>query len=119
VITEAAVRRALDTVVDPCSVTAGAPAGLDSMGLLRTVTVAEVATGSRVVVRIALTDPTCLMGSPFVASSRDVLLALDGVTEVDVQLDDGHVWTEHDLSAGYRDRLARVRAARASAQSQS
>jgi metal-sulfur cluster biosynthetic enzyme len=109
-ISEGDVRRALDAVLDPCSAVAGAPAGLDSMGLLRRVEVREGPTGAHVEVRIGLTDPTCLMGAPFLASARDVLAGMDGVASFDVELDDGEIWTERDLSPAYRERLERVRA---------
>lgn len=110
-IGESDVRRALEAVVDPCSAAAGAPAGLDSMGLLRRVEVTEAPDGGvRVSVSIALTDPTCLMGAPFLASARDVLGAIDGVSEVQVELDDEAVWMERDMSHAYRERLEQVRA---------
>ncbi|HEY3018538.1 MAG TPA: iron-sulfur cluster assembly protein, partial [Solirubrobacteraceae bacterium] len=109
---EADVRRALDAIVDPCSAAAGAPAGLDEMGLVQQVDVRPTSTGAHVSVVIRLTAPTCLMGIPFLTSARQRLSELPGVSEVDVSLASGMHWTEADLPARYRERLDRVRAQR-------
>jgi metal-sulfur cluster biosynthetic enzyme len=106
---EAAVRAALNEIIDPCSRAAGEPAGLVDMGLVRRVEVQ----GARVEVTLALTEPTCLMGFPFVRSARERLSALPGVEQVDVSLDPSFEWTPADLSPAYAARLARRRASRA------
>jgi len=42
---EGVIRAALNEIVDPCSVVAGAPAGLDEMGLVRRLCVQGVSGG--------------------------------------------------------------------------
>jgi metal-sulfur cluster biosynthetic enzyme len=110
--TEAQVRAALDTIVDPCSSAAGAPAGLDEMGLVQDVDVRRGPAGARVSVVLRLTAPSCLMGIPFLTSARQRLSELAGVTEVEVSLASGINWTPADLPRRYAERLERVRARR-------
>jgi metal-sulfur cluster biosynthetic enzyme len=107
-IAEADVRAALNEIVDPCSRAAGAPAGLADMGLVRRIDVHDG--GSRVEVVLALTEPTCLMGFPFMRSARDRLAALPGVERVEVSLDPAFEWTPAELSPAYAARLERRRA---------
>jgi metal-sulfur cluster biosynthetic enzyme len=105
------VRAVLNGIVDPCSAAAGAPAGLDDMGLVREVEV-ETETGSAgavVRVMLALTEPTCLMGIPFMATARERLEALPGVDRAEVSLASGFEWTPAELSTSYAARLERVR----------
>jgi metal-sulfur cluster biosynthetic enzyme len=106
---EDAVRAALNEIIDPCSRAAGEPAGLVDMGLVRRVEVE----GARVKVTLALTEPTCLMGFPFMRSARDRLSDLPGVEHVDVSLDPSLQWTSAELSPAYASRLASRRASRA------
>ena len=48
----------LNDVVDPCSVVAGAPAGLADMGLVRLVQIERGSSGSiRLVVKVGVTHP--------------------------------------------------------------
>jgi metal-sulfur cluster biosynthetic enzyme len=110
--TQAQIRAALNEVADPCSVAAGAPAGLDDMGLIRDVEVREGPAGAHVTVGIGLTEPTCLMGPAFVQSAEERLSSLEGVAGVDVSLRSGRDWTPARMSPGYARRLAHVRAAR-------
>jgi metal-sulfur cluster biosynthetic enzyme len=109
---EAQVRAALDAVVDPCSAAAGAPAGLNEMGLVREVEVRPASTGAHVHVVIRLTAPTCLMGIPFLTSARQRLSELPGVAEVEVSLASGIDWTPAELPQRYAERLERLRARR-------
>jgi metal-sulfur cluster biosynthetic enzyme len=81
-VTASEVRDLLNTIVDPCSVAAGAPAGLADMGLVRTVEVDD----HTVSVRIGLTEPGCMMGASFVVRARELLAAQPGVEAVTVEL---------------------------------
>jgi metal-sulfur cluster biosynthetic enzyme len=63
-------------------------------------------------VRAALTEPTCLMGFPFMRSARDRISALPGVEHVAVSLDPAFAWTSAELSPDYAARLSRTRSAR-------
>lgn len=110
--TEAEIRELLNTIVDPCSAAAGAPAGLNDMGLVRRVEVEHGSSGVTVRVSLGLTEPGCLMAFPFQQSARERLAALPGVTDIDVTLDPTLEWSEGDLSPAYAARLADVRRAR-------
>ncbi len=107
--TRHAVLAVLDGITDPCSVAAGAPAGLVEMGLV--VDLAVAADGA-VALRLRVTDGLCLMSAVFVGEARARLAALPGVTTVDVTLDAASVWTPDDMAAGYRRRLEEHRAHR-------
>ncbi len=114
-MTEEDIRFELNRIVDPCSVVAGAPAGLDEMGLVRELRLTETPDGVAVHVRIGVTEPGCMMGASFAISARERLEALAGVAAVDVQLDHRADWEPADIDPAYAKRLAAVRAARRSA----
>jgi metal-sulfur cluster biosynthetic enzyme len=103
---EAQVQGVLDSVVDPCSAVAGAPAGLRDMGLVKRVEI----DGSRVEVVLRLTHPTCMMGPLFIESVEQGLLGLESIESAKVTLDADYSWTEESMSEGYRRRLAAHRA---------
>lgn len=107
------VEAALNSVVDPCSAAAGAPAGLTEMGLVRGVEVAPgVAGGQHVSVVIAVTHPGCMMAPVFAVRAERAVSELAGVESVDVDVDAGFQWSEEELSESYRSRLLDVRARR-------
>jgi metal-sulfur cluster biosynthetic enzyme len=111
-VTEAAVRAALDAVVDPCSVVAGAPAGLAEMGLLRALEISVQDGGTAIRLRIGVTEPGCLMGASFAAQARAQLERLEGVTHIEIELDHANDWMPSDMDPAYQGRLDTVRAAR-------
>ena len=111
-MTEHEIQRALNRITDPCSVAAGAPAGIAELGLLSEVAVEDAPEGARVRVAIRLTDPVCMMVAAFLASAREVLGALQGVAHAEVWLDPCSDWTPDEMTPAYRARLERVRAAR-------
>jgi len=114
-MTEDRVRAELNEILDPCSVVAGAPAGIDEMGLIRALCMTEVPGGVAIEVRIGVTEPGCMMGASFAVRARERLEALAGVVAVDVALDHASDWEPSDLSPGYAKRLEAVRAANRSA----
>jgi metal-sulfur cluster biosynthetic enzyme len=114
-VTEANVRAALDAVVDPCSVVAGAPAGLVQMGLVRALELSEGDAGATIRLRIGVTEPGCLMGASFAAQARAQLERLDGVARVEIELDHANDWMPSDIDRDYQRRLDAVRAARRAA----
>jgi metal-sulfur cluster biosynthetic enzyme len=114
-MTAAQIRAQLNLVLDPCSVVAGAPAGLDEMGLVRELQLTETDAGTEILVRIGVTEPGCLMGASFAVNARRQLEGLPGVATVDVQLDHRADWEPSELDPAYARRLAALRARRASA----
>jgi metal-sulfur cluster biosynthetic enzyme len=109
---EATVRAALNEIVDPCSVVAGAPAGIGEMGLIRRLEVRDAPGGAAVEVHIGVTEPGCMMGASFAIRARERLEALAGVTDVDVRLDHAADWDPKDIDPTYAGRLAAIRAER-------
>jgi len=103
----------LETIADPCSVAAGARAGLVSMGLVGEVTIEARSAGAHVDVTLFVTEPTCLMGAIFEAAAERELAALPGVGSVAVRTDRAHLWTPDAMTPDYRRRLAQFRAAQA------
>jgi len=110
-MTATEVRRRLNAIIDPCSLAAGAPAGIDEMGLVRSVLVEESPAGATIRVRIGLTEPGCMMGAAFVARAHECLEQLPGVASVEVALEHDCDWTPADLDPAYARRLDAARAA--------
>lgn len=111
-MTEQEIRDLLNEIVDPCSAAAGAPAGIAELGLIRHLSVAQAAEGTKVTVRIGVTEPGCMMGASFVIKARAALDATPGVAAHDVGLDHAADWDPADIDPAYAERLAAVRAAR-------
>ncbi|MDP9189293.1 MAG: iron-sulfur cluster assembly protein [Actinomycetota bacterium] len=112
---EEAVRAELNEILDPCSVVAGAPAGIEQMGLVRALSLSDAEGGVAIEVRIGVTEPGCMMGASFAVKARERLEALAGVVAVDVQLDHTGDWEPADIDPAYAERLAAVRAVKRSA----
>jgi metal-sulfur cluster biosynthetic enzyme len=106
---EARVWNILNTIVDPCSRAAGAPAGIAEMGLVRQIEVQNSPGGASIRVVIGVTEPGCLMGAAFVNDARKLLRALPGVAEVQVSMDHAFDWTPADMSPAYQARLEQLR----------
>ena len=112
-----AFRRALlkliNEVVDPCSIVAGAPAGLVDFGLVRGVDLQRADAGTwNVCVRLMLTEPGCIMGGPFAVRVRDKLASLPAVASLDVRIESVGMWSEASMSKDYATKLADARAGR-------
>jgi metal-sulfur cluster biosynthetic enzyme len=107
----AAAHTILNSIVDPCSVAAGAPAGLVDMGLVYALSAAQRADGHyELTLRLGATDPRCMMIAVFQREAADRLGAIEGVAAVHIQLEDREIWTPARFSAAYRARLAARRA---------
>jgi metal-sulfur cluster biosynthetic enzyme len=115
VIDEARVWTTLNTIVDPCSRAAGAPAGIAEMGLVRQLEVHQSPGGASIRVVIGVTEPGCLMGAAFVNDARQRLRELPGVAEVHVSMDHAFDWTPEDMSPAYQARLEQLRQRRRAA----
>jgi metal-sulfur cluster biosynthetic enzyme len=107
----ARVGELLNEVVDPCSVAAGAPAGLVDMGLIRELEVAEGDRGLEVTVVVRVTHPSCMMAPIFLARVQGLVDELPEVSAIHASLDTGFDWTPADMTDEYRARLSRHRAA--------
>lgn len=104
------VLRALNEIVDPCSVRTGAPAGLVDMGLVGDIDIRPTSPGRCVVaVQIGVTEPGCFMIGPFAVEARERLRRLPDVDDVEVGFRTSTGWTEDDMTSEYRLRLAAVR----------
>lgn len=104
------VLSALNEIVDPCSVRAGAPAGLVDMGPVGDIDIRPTSPGRCVVaVQVGVTEPGCFMIGPFAVEARERLLRLPDVDEVEVGYQTLTKWTEADMAPEYRLRLAAVR----------
>ena len=105
------IERTLEGIIDPCSAAMGLPAGLMSMGLVRSISIEGTAPNLAVSVVLCITEPGCMMGALFVGTARERIGALPSVGRVEVSLDVSHVWDRNDFAPEYRQRLARHRAA--------
>ena len=104
-----AIRARLETIVDPCSAAAGAPAGLVSMGLVGDLIVEEGQGGAHIDLTLFLTEPGCMMGAVFQQVAQSELGSLPGVESVEVRVDYAHVWDRDQMTPAYRRRLADFR----------
>jgi metal-sulfur cluster biosynthetic enzyme len=109
VIDQARVWSTLNTIVDPCSRAAGAPAGIAEMGLVRQIEVQQSPGGASIRVVIGVTEPGCLMGAAFVNDANKLLRALPDVAEVHVSMDHAFDWTPKNMSPAYQARLHQLR----------
>jgi metal-sulfur cluster biosynthetic enzyme len=96
----------LNTIIDPCSRAAGAPAGLVDMGLVRELEVTATDAGTEVRVTIGVTEYGCMIAPSFEVEARKRLGALAGVGALEVDLDSKFDWEPDDMSPDYRRRLA-------------
>lgn len=99
---------ALDTVVDPCSVSARVPLGLAEMGLVFDVTETEP---GHVVVTMGITSPCCVYGPKLAAAAKEAIGALPGVQTAEVRIDYTMDWTPARMSPTAQQRLGAVRSA--------
>ncbi len=107
---ETAVRDCLNTIVDPCSIAASAPAGLVDMGMVSALTIEDLRGGAhRAVIQIGITHPFCMMAGVFLNEVRQRVPQIAGIAEVEVSLDNETLWTPDRMTPAYRDRLAAVR----------
>lgn len=111
-VDEKTVRAALNTVIDPCSITAGCTAGIEELGLVRSLVLSEEDGATVVDVLIGVTEPGCIMGYPFVEEAIKRLEGLDGVGRVHVSFSHDFDWTPADMSPDYQARLQAHRDAR-------
>jgi metal-sulfur cluster biosynthetic enzyme len=110
-ITEEGIRAAINTIIDPCSRAAGAPAGLTDMGLIRKLDIWATETGVGVRVVIGVTEYGCMLGPAFVTEVDRLVRGLPGVDSLSVELDAAFDWLPEDMSPAYQEELATRRTA--------
>ncbi|MCB1486531.1 MAG: DUF59 domain-containing protein [Bauldia sp.] len=102
-----AVIAALDEVIDPCSVGAGAPLTVNEMGLIKDV---RISPEGKVAILLRLSSPGCLMGGYyFEPRIKECVGRVQGVTEVTLELGDPLSWTEDEITEEGRRKLALAR----------
>lgn len=109
-MTESEVLSILNGIQDPCSVVAGAAAGLVEMGLIRDLVVLNKPSGVFISLLVRVTEPGCLMGSVFAQEASQRLKAIPGVSEVEVKVDHAFDWKPEDMLSDYRVKLEQIRA---------
>jgi metal-sulfur cluster biosynthetic enzyme len=97
-------RALLDGIGDPCSVASGTPMGIDEMGLIKSV---ELADDGCLHVAMRLTAPLCHNVGYFNVEIKQRLAALPGVSSVSVSMDHGLEWTPDLISADAQGRRQR------------
>jgi|ERR1700679_493348 metal-sulfur cluster biosynthetic enzyme len=97
------VMSTLEEVVDPCSVTAGAPLSVVDMGLISDLV---VDTDGNVSLSMRATSAMCTMIAGIMKDAEQRLARVEGVTTVQVTLHGGGIWTEADMTEKGRRTLA-------------
>jgi metal-sulfur cluster biosynthetic enzyme len=92
---DADMRAVLNTIGDPCSVASGTPMGIEELGLIGGL---ERDADGHVAVAMRMTAPLCHNAGYFKVEVTNRLLELEGVTSVDVTIDNGMDWTPADIS---------------------
>jgi metal-sulfur cluster biosynthetic enzyme len=109
------VRRVLNAITDPCSIAAGAPAGMIDMGLVREASLHAISLhGYQARVRISVTHPFCLMAGVFLNEVEKRLSCLPQIESVDAGIDSSTMWRPEMMTLEYREQLAAVRRERLS-----
>jgi metal-sulfur cluster biosynthetic enzyme len=87
-IAEGTVRDRLDEIIDPCSAANGTDLSIVEMGLLEDIDI----DGSHVTVSMRLTSPFCMQLPYFVEEIEAEVGAIDEVSTVDLETDNGLDW---------------------------
>lgn len=94
----------LDEIQDPCSVAGGTPMGLHEMGLVGSV---DIGDEGDVTISLRLTSPFCHMIAFMQSEAFERVGALDGVSSVKVNGDQGLDWSPEMISAEAQERRRR------------
>jgi metal-sulfur cluster biosynthetic enzyme len=87
---EAAIMEVLAEIAEPCSIAMRSPTNLRDMGLVESITI----DGSRVVITLVLTDPSCVHFQSMSRYIQDAVGAMPGVENVAVLMSTTQLWTE-------------------------
>jgi metal-sulfur cluster biosynthetic enzyme len=99
-IAEETVREALKTVIDPELFV-----NIVDLGLVYTVTSAEVEDKSKVTIEMTMTSPACPAGPQLIAQSKTAVGKLEGVSDVEIKLVMTPPWTPDRMTEEARDQL--------------
>jgi metal-sulfur cluster biosynthetic enzyme len=100
-VSEAAVRAAIDAVVDPCSRLYGTNISLLDLGMVERVQI----DGGAVRVDLLLDDPLCMYTFVIQRELRERIAALDGVESVEISVLPDFGWSRERVSPAARARL--------------
>lgn len=109
----ASIEQTLEDIMDPCSIAAGAPAGLVSMGLVGDINIVQAANSADVEVTLFVTEPGCMMSALFQITAKQKIEQIAGIRNVDVKMDYGHIWGPEQMTPEYRERLKEYRSCQA------
>lgn len=99
------LRRALSSVIDPCSAATGAPLSLLEMGLVKRAERVD----DRVEVDLKLTAPICWNAAPMMEAVEQAVRRECGVETVVCTADHGLDWTPADMTSSARTKLQLLR----------
>jgi metal-sulfur cluster biosynthetic enzyme len=103
--TASAVIEALRAVADPCSIAAGVPIDLIDMGLVSEMVIDD----GHVMVTLRLTSPFCMQIGLITDRICTVVGSLDGVTDVDVDIDFTSEWLPSMIATYAQEHLRQIR----------
>jgi metal-sulfur cluster biosynthetic enzyme len=102
------IEAVLDQITDPCSVGIGHPAGIVTMGLIKSLETVDNPDGRvDVALVLRLTSPCCMMGPHFAAAAESKLKDLPEIGSVIVTLSPEIDWEPAHMRRQYRDSLPR------------
>jgi metal-sulfur cluster biosynthetic enzyme len=103
---DAAIRKALEQVCDPCSIAASAPISILDMGLVKDWSVDGEA---NLTVRMCITSASCTMGPHMIRSAEAVLSRIPELNSVRVEIDPAEFWTPEHITSHGQELLNRRR----------
>ena len=104
------ISKALQGVLDPCSVGRGVPAGLVDMGMVKGVGLSSTPDGRcTVTVELRITSPACTFQPYFEREVRDRLAEVAEIDEVRIEWNADFDWSDDDMSEALQQRLREKR----------
>jgi metal-sulfur cluster biosynthetic enzyme len=102
-----AVRQALRTVADPCSISWNTPLDVISMGMVEVTASAK----GGVTIVLTATTPFCLMAGQIAEDIVSAARGVDGVEHVDLRVGDSFSWHPGKMEDSARAKLHQIRRA--------
>lgn len=98
---QAAIIDQLSKIQDPCSIAAGVPIDIVSMGLIGRIEEAQ----GHVTISLVLTEPACWFSQSLSKMAEQAALKVEGVSTAKALLDDEVIWTPDRMKPQDRTRL--------------